>query len=107
MTSRRRRPTSACISGPAELLQAEPYLLGFHPAQSLVLVGLHDQRLVVTARLDLTDAVLGGIPHAASAMVRGGSTSFVAVIYDDYDEDVDYDDVDYDFDLADDDCRPS
>ena len=83
MTSRPRRIHSARISGPAELLQAVPFLLGFHPTRSLVLVGLHDERLVVTARLDLTDAVVGGIAHAVTAMLRGGSTSFVAVIYDD------------------------
>lgn len=93
MTSRPRRTHSARISGPAELLQAVPYLLGFHPTRSLVLVGLHDERLVVTARLDLTDAVMGGVPHAVDAMVRGGSTSFVAIIYDDADEDVDFDEL--------------
>ena len=95
MTSRPRRTHTARISGPAELLQAVPYLIGFHPTKSLVLVGLHDERLVVTARLDLSDAVLGGIPHAAGAMMRGGSTSFVAVIYDDTDDDEDYDEWDY------------
>lgn len=98
MTSRPRRTNSARISGPAELLQAVPYLLGFHPTRSLVLVGLHDERLVVTARLDLTHAVLGGIPHAVSAMVRGGSTSFVAVIYDDVNEHADdFEDLDDEF----------
>ena len=98
MTSRPRRTNSARISGPAELLQAVPYLLGFHPTRSLVLVGLHDERLVVTARLDLTHAVLGGIPHAVGAMVRGGSTSFVAVIYEDEEEeDIDFDELDDDF----------
>ena len=97
MTSRPRRTNSARISGPAELLQAVPYLLGFHPSRSLVLVGLHEERLVVTARLDLTDAVLGGVPHAVGAMMRGGSTSFVAIIYDDADDDVDYEELDDEF----------
>src|SRR3954469_25802867 len=83
MTSRRRRAGYARISGPAELLQAVPYLLGFHPTRSLVFVGLCDERLVVTARLDLSDATIGGVPHAVTAMMRGGSTSFVAVVYDD------------------------
>jgi uncharacterized protein (DUF952 family) len=91
MSSRPRRTNSARISGPAELLQAVPYLLGFHPTRSLVLVGLHDERLVVTARLDLRDALFGGVPHAVTAMMRGGSTSFVAVIYDDDEDDVDAD----------------
>lgn len=97
MISRPRRTNSARISGPAELLQAVPYLLGFHPSRSLVLVGLHEERLVVTARLDLTHAVMGGVPHAVSAMMRGGSTSFVAIIYDDADEDVDFDEPEDEF----------
>jgi Domain of unknown function (DUF4192) len=75
---------SSCrISGPGELLQAVPYLLGFHPADSLVLVGLHDGHLVVTARLDLADVdVPGVVQHALEAMTRGGTTSLLAVIYD-------------------------
>ncbi|MFN2560317.1 MAG: DUF4192 domain-containing protein [Jatrophihabitans sp.] len=76
---------SSCrISGPGELLQAIPYLLGFHPAESLVLVGLHDGRLVVTARVDLIDASTPEmVSHTLDAMVRGGSTSVLAAIYDD------------------------
>jgi hypothetical protein len=85
-TESRAEPlSSSCrISGPGELLQAVPYLLGFHPADSLVLVGLRDGRLVVTARLDLGDASLGGVvAHTLDAMVRGGSASVLAAIYDD------------------------
>jgi len=84
MSSPRRRSADVQrISGPGELLQAVPYLLGFHPSQSLVLIGLHAGRLAVTARLDLRDAERGGVPHALDAMIRGGSSSFVAVVYDD------------------------
>lgn len=77
--------TPVCrISGPAELLAAVPYLLGFHPHSSLVLVGLHGTRLVVTARLDLADARQpGAVEHTVSALVRGGSTSVVTAVYDD------------------------
>jgi hypothetical protein len=60
-----------------------PYLLGFHPAQSVVLVGLSGARLVVTARLDLMEANSGAIQYTLEALARGGSTSVVAVIYDD------------------------
>jgi Domain of unknown function (DUF4192) len=86
MPPRPRRSFASQISGPAELLQAVPYLLGFHPAASLVLLGLDAGRLVVTARLDLADAARGGVGRAVEPMVRGGSTSFVAVIYDDGDD---------------------
>lgn len=72
------------ISGPAELLQAVPYLLGFRPESSLVLVGLHESALVVTARIDLDDAAgSGAIAHTVGAMTRGGSTEIVAVVHDD------------------------
>lgn len=72
------------ISGPAELVQAVPYLLGFHPRQSLVLVGLHERSLVVTARLDLADAVVpAALRHTIGALVRGGSSAIVAAVYDD------------------------
>ncbi|MGC9666894.1 DUF4192 domain-containing protein [Planosporangium sp. 12N6] len=38
---------------PADLLAAVPYLLGFHPAASVVVVGLAGTRVVFTARADL------------------------------------------------------
>ncbi|MCU1659009.1 MAG: hypothetical protein JWO57_3665 [Pseudonocardiales bacterium] len=72
------------IKGPGDLLQAVPYLLGFHPQASLVIVGLHASRLVVTVRLDLVDLatphLLGG---AIEAMHRGGASELVAALYDD------------------------
>ncbi|MDR3081803.1 MAG: DUF4192 domain-containing protein, partial [Streptomyces sp.] len=69
------------ISGPAELAQAIPYLLGFHPLDSLVVVGLARGRLVVTARIDLADApVLAA--ETIAAMVRGGGEEFIVAVYD-------------------------
>ncbi|MFG1888099.1 DUF4192 domain-containing protein [Micromonospora sp. NPDC049051] len=41
------------ISSPADLLTAVPYLLGFHPADSLVIVGLTHTRVAVAGRADL------------------------------------------------------
>lgn len=72
------------IHGPADLLQAVPYLLGFHPRSSLVIVGLHKSRLVVTVRLDLGDVGTPGVlADAVAAMHRGGASEFVAAVYDD------------------------
>jgi uncharacterized protein DUF4192 len=83
-TDHRPHRSTPRITGPGELLQAVPYLLGFHPATSLVLVGIDAGCLVVTARLDLTDAEAPGVlEHTIDAMTRGGSTSLVAAIYDD------------------------
>jgi hypothetical protein len=78
-----RLPSTQRISGPGELLQAVPYLLGFHPKRSLALVGLHAGLLVVTARLDLSDAESGAVAHTLDAMVRGGTSAVVAAVYDD------------------------
>ena len=41
------------ISGPADLVAVVPYLLSFHPRESLVAVLIASGRVVVTARLDL------------------------------------------------------
>jgi hypothetical protein len=70
------------ISGPEELLQAVPYLLGFHPADSLVLVGLDGKRVTVSARLDLADVVFGGARYTLTALAECGSTSVIGVVYD-------------------------
>jgi hypothetical protein len=72
------------ISNPADLLDAVPYLLGFHPQQSVVLLGLHNSRLVVTVRVDLGDlATAPVISDAIDAMYRGGARTLLAAIYDD------------------------
>lgn len=44
------------LRSPADLVVATPYLLGFHPAESLVVLGFHDRRFVVAARMDLSDS---------------------------------------------------
>lgn len=74
-------PTRQRISGPAELLQAIPYLLGFHPAASVVLIGLHGGMLVVTARVDLDDCSAALLRQTVAAMCAGGSSEFVAACY--------------------------
>jgi hypothetical protein len=71
------------IHGPVDLVSAVPFLLGFHPIDSLVLIGLTHGVLVVTARLDLADAVAHDvlIAETLEAMLRGGSTQFLAAIF--------------------------
>lgn len=79
------------LSGPGELLQAVPYLLGFHPAQSLVLVGLDEGAVTVTARLDLPDAGTPGVlEHTLAALRHGGSTSILGAVYCDAADAADY-----------------
>jgi hypothetical protein len=76
-----REPTMR-ISGPTDLLQAVPYLLGFHPTESLVVLGLDDRQLVVTARMDLPDlAEPRALGQLVAALARGGASELVAVVY--------------------------
>ena len=60
-----------------------PYLLGFRPTSSLVLVGLAASRLVVTARIDLVDATDSHVNATIAAMVRSGTTDVIAAIHND------------------------
>lgn len=75
------------VQGPADMVHAIPYLLGFHPSRSLVVVGLAgtvSKRVVVTARADLDDFVdVTLMPRTVTGMVRGGAESFVGVVFDD------------------------
>ncbi|HEV7205668.1 MAG TPA: DUF4192 domain-containing protein [Jatrophihabitans sp.] len=69
------------ITGPADLISAVPYLLGFHPQDSLVLIGLADSHLVVTARLDLDALTSQVLTDTIGAIVRGGTTDLIAAVY--------------------------
>ncbi|GAB2463808.1 hypothetical protein GCM10027265_11420 [Jatrophihabitans fulvus] len=68
-------------------MQAVPYLLGFHPRRSVVLVGLHDGSLVVTARLDIADCVrtdgwgrAGAVTNTLATLTGSGVTEVVVVV---------------------------
>ena len=72
------------VTGPAELLGAVPYLLGFHPEESLVVIGLDDTKVIVSARVDLADAETPGVlPDLFDAIKRGTATRAVAAIFTD------------------------
>ncbi|SCG48259.1 DUF4192 domain-containing protein [Micromonospora halophytica] len=43
------------VRSPADLVAAVPYLLGFHPADSVVVVAMRGRRIVFAARADLPD----------------------------------------------------
>lgn len=80
-------PPTLQVRGPADLVRVVPYLLGFHPVRSLVLVGLAGTRVVVTARVDLDDVADPGQPgllrDSVAAMSRGGARAFVGLVVDD------------------------
>lgn len=71
------------LSNPGDLLSLVPYLLGFHPTDSLVTVGLRDERVAVTLRLDLPPAGAAAATADATdqvvAALRGQSLTGVVV----------------------------
>ena len=75
------RPTLRA-SGPSEILQVIPYLLGFHPERSVVLVAMRGKTVVVSVRYDLAAPPELAEPFCHSAS-RAGATGALVVIYDD------------------------
>ena len=72
------------LRGPADLVAVVPYLLGFQPHESLVLVGLAGTRVAVTARMDLTDATLEVVSGACGTLRRNGATAVAGIIVTDH-----------------------
>jgi hypothetical protein len=70
------------VRSPGDLIEAIPYLLGFHPRDSMVIVGLADTRVTVTARTDLADLadppVLAKTVHV---LANSGAAQVIAAIY--------------------------
>ena len=64
------------ISSPSDLIAAVPYLIGFTPAESVVLVGLSGKRVVVTIRIDISDGE-SGLIKAMGLAVEPVSTQII------------------------------
>jgi len=81
------------MRGPADLIEAVPYLMGFHPEESLVVLGFRGRRpaeqpaqVAFTARIDLDLAEPSGLdPVAAgqllSMLADSGCAAVVAVVF--------------------------
>jgi Domain of unknown function (DUF4192) len=69
-------------SGPGEVLQVVPYLLGFHPEQSVVLIALRGRRILVSARYDLEAPPEMAVPWMVAAG-RERATSILVAVYSD------------------------
>jgi hypothetical protein len=67
-------------SGPADIVQLVPYLVGFHPDESVVLVAMRGRRIVVTMRNDLAAPIELMSPLCTTA-TRAGADRVVALIY--------------------------
>ena len=83
MTSTDTLDTRIRLGSPGDLLSAVPYLLGYRPIDSLVLVGLHDRTVAVTARLALPPPhePADGIAEAAQALLHNDTDATVVVGY--------------------------
>jgi len=73
------RPTLRA-SGPPEIVQLVPYLLGFHPSESLVLLAMRGRRIVVSVRYDL-GAPLEMLQPWCQAATKAGADHVVSLIY--------------------------
>jgi hypothetical protein len=81
-------PTTLNVKSPADLLSAVPYLLGFRPEESLVVVGVDNSKIIVTARINLPDMHLPGVLRTLfNAVKRGTATAMVIVLVTDTDVD--------------------
>lgn len=57
------------LTGPDHIIHAVPYLLGFHPHDSIVLIWVHDGTIVLTQRYDRTTGVDVRLLQQAAARV--------------------------------------
>lgn len=74
------------VRSPADLIAAVPYLLGFHPADSVVVVAMRGRRIVFAARADLPgpgDDPLDPAAHLAGVIARQGVESATVLGYGD------------------------
>lgn len=68
------------LRSPADLIAAIPYLLGFHPTRSVVVVGMRDKRIEFAARGDL-DAPPGFIDYYTAVVLRQGVEAVAVLGY--------------------------
>jgi len=75
--------TKLTLRSPADLLAAVPYLLGFHPADSVVLVALRGKRVIFQGRVDIPDAddLDGLVPYLAEIAARQNPTGVTLIGY--------------------------
>lgn len=74
------------LSSPADLIAATPYLLGFHPARSLVMVALSGPRVKLAVRCDLTPDPAEVVRELIEVVCRQDATEIVALGYGPADE---------------------
>src|SRR5206468_2256514 len=69
------------VRSPGELVDATPYVIGFHPADSLVVLGIEDDRVFFGARHDLPPPDGDDIVHLAAVVAAQRPPSIVLLAY--------------------------
>ncbi len=70
------------LTSPHDLLAAVPFLVGYHPTNSLVVIALHEETIGMAMRIDYPDEVdLDQIDTLASHLVREEADSALLVAY--------------------------
>lgn len=69
------------VDQPEDLLALIPYLLGFRPAESLVMLVIADRIVKVTVRVDLVDDVTGVAQRFGAIAVSNRATGVVLIAY--------------------------
>ena len=71
------------VKTPTDVLAVVPYLLGFTPERSIVVIAMRDRRVVFQARADLppTDEVAAMAGHLATVVARQRVDSALIVAY--------------------------
>ena len=70
------------LTSPIDLLAAVPFLIGYAPENSLVLIGLKDDEMTLAMRVDYPEDVdLDQIDTLANHLVREKSDSALLVAY--------------------------
>jgi uncharacterized protein DUF4192 len=75
--------TSLTLRSPADVLAAVPYLLGFHPTNSVVLIGLRGKRVIFQARTDapVPHEIDSVAAYLAAVSARQSPTSAIIIGY--------------------------
>ena len=81
--------TTLKVSSPAELISAVPFLIGFHPADSLTVVALHGPRITYAVRIDLPEhgtpeeEARAAVLHLATVVLRQEPEAVTIIGYGD------------------------
>jgi hypothetical protein len=73
--------TTIVVRTPADLVNATPYVIGFHPTESLVVLGLTGSRIFFGARHDLPPPEGDDLVHLAAIVAAQHARSVVLLAY--------------------------